>query len=105
VLADLDGDSGLEVLAVVDGGVIRVLAPGLTPPEELTFAASSSALDVATLRDDAARERAVALVREAETTKLYLFVLPRPPWSPDSELAVRRVEVTELAGQAVVALE
>lgn len=104
VLADLDGDSGLEVLAVVDGGVVRVLGPSLTPPEELPLA-SSTVLDVATLRDDALRERAVAIVRGAETTTLSLIVLPKPPWLESSQLVVRPLEVSDLPGQAVVALE
>ena len=57
------------------------------------------------LRDDTARERAVALVRDAETTMLNLLVLPRPPWSANLELTVRRLEVGDPAGQAVVSLE
>ncbi|MFT3922497.1 MAG: hypothetical protein QM778_08185 [Myxococcales bacterium] len=103
LLVDLDGDSQPEVLAVVDGGVARVFPSLRSAPEELDLPAH--ALDVASVRDQTARERALVLVRESDTGWLSLLLLPSPPWSQGSQVELQRLEVADAAGQAVVALD
>jgi len=103
VLVDLDGNSQPEVLAVVEGGVARVFPAEQGAPEELEL--PLPALDVASVRDAAARERALILAQDAESGWLNLLMPPVPPWSAGREVVLRRLEVSELAGEAVVALE
>jgi hypothetical protein len=106
VVADLDEDSRPEALAVVDGGIVRVLGPGQAEPEELELSPQfQSVLDVTVVRDEMARERGVVLVGERDTKMLGLLLLPRPPWKSPAQLIIQRAEVAEPAEQAVVALE
>jgi hypothetical protein len=103
VVADLDGDSQPELLAVIAQGVARVLGP-TAAEEELSL--SGQVVDVTTLHDAAQRERAVALWIEPGSPQLSLVVLPRPPWSAGLKLSVRAGELRDAGeGLAVVALE
>ncbi len=106
IVVDLDADSRAEVLAVIDGGVTRAFAAGQAEHEELALSGHfASVLDVTAVRDEAARERGVALAVERDSDMLSLLILPRPPWGEHAELIVQRVQVAEQAGHAVVALE
>ncbi len=104
VVLDFDGDSQLEVLARVEGGVARV-QKGVDPEALEELGLPGEVLDVSTLRDSARRTHPVALSVPPGSKELVLLVLPPSPWQVDRPLAFQHVELSEAPSFAVVPLE
>ncbi len=104
VVLDLDGDSQLEVLARVEGGVARV-TKGSDPEAVEELELPGEVLDVSSLRDRARRTHALALVTPPGSKEMVLLVLPPSPWPSNRSLVFQQVEASEAASFAVVPLE